>query len=87
MSGGTSSADLSLIPINGKDDVLVVSNNCEGGNIWQLDKSKNMDSEQVDKPVKIHFTLKYKEISLVEDGDQRGNIPVPELPKSVQSQG
>jgi len=69
--GESTSQELSLTPINGEGDVLVVNTNCEGGYLWQLNIPSTMDTEQLDKSVKIHFSLQYKETgsSPGEDGE------------------
>ena len=63
LSGGSSRQELSLTPINKDEDVLVVSSNCEGGYLWELIISSTNDQEleQQEKPVKIQFSILYKE--------------------------
>jgi len=68
-SAGSSRPELSMTPINKKGDVLVVNSNCEGGYLWQLDINATNDQEleQLEKPVKIKFSIAYKETKSQDD--------------------
>jgi len=61
--GGSSRPELSLTPINKDGDVLVVNSSCEGGYLWQLniDAKDDQELEQLEKPVKVQFSISYKE--------------------------
>eukprot|EP00092_Neocalanus_flemingeri_P030096 GFUD01032674.1.p1 GENE.GFUD01032674.1~~GFUD01032674.1.p1 ORF type:complete len:1160 (-),score=402.30 GFUD01032674.1:238-3717(-) len=74
LAGEAFSQELSLKPINREGDVLVVNSNCEGGYLWELNIPSTTEPLEVDKPVKILFSLAYKETGShpVEDGEQYG---------------
>ena len=72
LSGGSSRQVLSLTPINKDGDVLVVNSNCEGGFLWELIMSSPNDQEleKQEKPVKIQFSILYKERGSPQDQEQ-----------------
>jgi len=65
---GSSRPQMSLTPINKDGDVLVVNSKCEGGYLWEL--NIDTETEQLDKPVKIQFSIAYKELQSQHEKEQ-----------------